>query len=122
MLLKVFPISTGGGWAAAPVGVPGFLPVTVASVPTPYSELSTLDWALFTPADAADTVTTSPTPRARPSAMKTAWRIRRRSSRRRYVRKNIGYSSVVRPANGLFVGRRTASRYTDREVTARLAQ
>src|SRR5580693_1405570 len=68
---------------ALPVfGGPGAAPVTVTSVPTPYSALSTSDWAFFTPADAAATVTTRPTPRARPSAMKIAWRIRRRSSRR----------------------------------------
>src|SRR5579875_1867050 len=70
-------------------GSRGAAPVTVTSAPTPYSALSTPDWALFTPAEAAATVTTSPTPRARPSAMKMAWRIRRRSSRRRYVTKNI---------------------------------
>src|SRR5580693_5267266 len=67
-----------GGWPFAE----GFLgcgasPVTVTSVPTPYSEASTLDSAFFTPAEAALTVT------------KIAWRIRRRSSRRRYVAKNI---------------------------------
>src|SRR5580700_1075229 len=73
-----------GGWPFAE----GFLgcgasPVTVTSVPTPYSEASTLDSAFFTPAEAALTVT------ARPKATKIAWRIRRRSSRRRYVAKNI---------------------------------
>ena len=57
--------------------------VTVTSVPTPYSACSTVPWAFLTPADAAVTVITRPTPRARPSAMKTAWRMRRRSSRRR---------------------------------------
>src|SRR5215469_8295328 len=70
-------------------GGPGLAPVTVTSVPTPYSELSTSAWAFFTPAEAAFTVTTRPTPSARPSAMKMAWRIRRRSSRRRYVTKNM---------------------------------
>ena len=57
--------------------------VTVTSVPTPYSACSTVPWAFLTPADAAVTVMTRPTPRARPSAMNTAWRIRRRSSRRK---------------------------------------
>jgi hypothetical protein len=57
--------------------------VTVTSVPTPYSACSTVPWAFLTPADAAVTVITRPTPRARPSAMNTAWRMRRRSSRRR---------------------------------------
>ncbi len=57
--------------------------VTVTSVPTPYSACSTVPWAFLTPADAAVTVITRPTPRARPSAMKMAWRMRRRSSRRR---------------------------------------
>ena len=61
----------------------GGLPVTVTSVPTPYSDFSTSDWAFFTPADAAVTVTTRPIPSARPSAMKMACRILRRSSRRR---------------------------------------
>src|SRR5271156_4120923 len=79
-----------GGWPFAE----GFLacgasPVTVTSVPTPYSEASTLDSAFFTPAEAALTVTTRPIPTARPKATKIAWRIRRRSSRRRYVAKNI---------------------------------
>src|ERR1700733_13938454 len=79
-----------GGWPF----VDGFLacgasPVTVTSVPTPYSEASTLDSAFFTPAEAALTVTTRPIPTARPKATKIAWRIRRRSSRRRYVAKNI---------------------------------
>src|SRR5580700_2130048 len=79
-----------GGWPFAE----GFLgcgasPVTVTSVPTPYSEASTLDSAFFTPAEAALTVTTRPIPTARPRATKIAWRIRRRSSRRRYVTKNI---------------------------------
>jgi hypothetical protein len=55
--------------------------VTVTSVPTPYSACSTVPWAFLTPAEAAVTVMTKPTPRARPSAMKTACRIRRRSSR-----------------------------------------
>src|SRR6202034_2455953 len=78
------------GW---PLAV-GFLacgasPVTVTSVPTPYSEASTLDSAFFTPAEAALTVTTRPIPTARPKATKIAWRIRRRRSRRRYVAKNI---------------------------------
>jgi hypothetical protein len=57
-------------------------PVTVTVVAAPYSVRSTLDCALATAAESAATVTTSPTPRARPSAMKMAWRIRRRSSRR----------------------------------------
>ena len=57
--------------------------VTVTSVPTPYSEWSTAAWASLTPEDAAVTVITKPIPRARPRAMKIAWRIRRRSSRRR---------------------------------------
>lgn len=56
-------------------------PVTVTVVAAPYSARSTLDCALVTPAEAAATVTTSPTPRARPSATKMAWRIRRRNSR-----------------------------------------
>ncbi len=57
--------------------------VTVMSVPTPYSECRTLPWASFTPDAAAVTVMTSPMPTARPRAMKTACRIRRRSSRPR---------------------------------------
>ncbi len=57
--------------------------VTVTSVPTPYSACSTVPWAFLTPADAAVTVITRPTPRARPSVMKTAWRMRPRSSRRK---------------------------------------
>ncbi len=57
--------------------------VTVMSVPTPYSECSTVAWASLTPEDAAVTVITRPIPRARPRAMKIAWRIRRRNSRRR---------------------------------------
>ena len=48
-----------------------------------------MDWAFLTPADAAVTVITSPIPSARPTAIKMAWRARRRSSRQRYV-KNIG--------------------------------
>jgi len=65
------------------LGGPGAAPVTVTSVPTPYSPCSTADWAFFTPFEVAITVTTRPTPTARPSAMKMACRIRRRSSRRR---------------------------------------
>ncbi len=57
--------------------------VTVMSVPTPYSECSTVPWAFLTPEDAAVTVITKPIPRARPRAMNIAWRIRRRNSRRR---------------------------------------
>jgi hypothetical protein len=57
-------------------------PVTVTVVACPYSVLSTLSCARAIPAEAAATVTTSPTPRARPSATKMAWRIRRRNSRR----------------------------------------
>src|SRR5215469_9053892 len=57
--------------------------VTVTFVPTPYSELSTSPWAFFTPEEAAVTVITRPIPNARPRAMTTDWRIRRRSSRRR---------------------------------------
>ncbi len=45
--------------------------VTVMSVPTPYSECSTVAWASLTPADAAVTVMTKPIPRARPRAIKT---------------------------------------------------
>ncbi len=57
--------------------------VTVTSVPTPYSECSTVAWASLTPEAAAVTVITKPIPSARPRAMKIAWRIRRRNSRRR---------------------------------------
>ena len=57
--------------------------VTVMSVPTPYSECSTVAWAFLTPEEAAITVITKPIPRARPRAMKIAWRILRRNSRRR---------------------------------------
>ena len=57
--------------------------VTVRSVPTPYSECSTVACASCTPAEAAATVMTNPTPRASPSAITMAWRLRRRSSRRR---------------------------------------
>ena len=46
--------------------------VTVMSVPTPYSECRTDDWAFLTPADAAVTVITRPIPKARPTAMKMA--------------------------------------------------
>src|ERR1700683_1525865 len=74
----------------------GASPVTVTSVPTPYSEASTLDSAFFTPAEAALTVTTRPIPTARPEATKIAWRIRRRSSRRRYVAKNISLLSAMK--------------------------
>ena len=63
------------------LGGPGAAPVTVTSVPTPYSPCSTADWAFFTPADAATTVMTRPTPTASPSEIKTACRILRRSSR-----------------------------------------
>ena len=55
--------------------------VTVMSVPTPYSVCSTVACESLTPFEAAVTVITRPTPSARPSAMRTAWRIRRRSSR-----------------------------------------
>ena len=57
--------------------------VTVTSVPTPYSAFSTVPWAFLTPVAAAVTVITRPMPRARPSAMNTAWRMRPRSSRRK---------------------------------------
>ena len=57
--------------------------VTVTSVPTPYSACSTVPWAFLTPEAAAVTVITRPIPSAMPSAMNTAWRMRRRSSRRR---------------------------------------
>ncbi len=57
--------------------------VTVMSVPTPYSVCSTVACESLTPSEAAVTVITRPTPSARPSAMSTAWRIRRRSSRQR---------------------------------------
>ena len=60
--------------------------VTVAAVPTPYRFCSTVPCAALTPADAAVTVMTRPIPRARPREMKMAWRFRRRSSRRRYVK------------------------------------
>ena len=60
--------------------------VTVAAVPTPYRFCSTVACAFLTPDDAAVTVITRPMPRARPREMKMAWRIRRRSSRRRYVK------------------------------------
>src|SRR5580704_12921262 len=79
-----------GGWPFADRFLAcGASPVMGTSVPTPYSEASTLDSAFFTPAEAALTVTTRPIPTARPKATKIAWRIRRRSSRRRYVAKNI---------------------------------
>ena len=71
------------GGVVPALGGPGAAPVTVTSVPTPYSELSTSAWAFFTPDEAAVTTTTRPIPTARPSAMNTACRILRRSSRRR---------------------------------------
>ena len=46
--------------------------VTVMSVPTPYSECSTVAWAFLTPDDAAVTVITKPIPSARPRAMRIA--------------------------------------------------
>ena len=46
--------------------------VTVRSVPTPYSEWSTVAWASLTPDEAAVTVITNPIPRASPRAMKIA--------------------------------------------------
>ncbi len=58
--------------------------VTVADVPTPYRFCSTVACAALTPDDAAFTVMTGPIPRARPTEMKMAWRIRRRNSRRRW--------------------------------------
>src|SRR5260221_8109613 len=54
------------------LGGPGAAPVTVTSVPTPYSELSTSAWAFFTPAEAAVTVTTRPIPSARRSEEHTS--------------------------------------------------
>jgi len=66
--------------------------VTVISVPTPNSAPSTLPWAALTPDDSAVTVTTRPMPKASPRAVTTACRIRRRSSRRRYVKKNTATS------------------------------
>jgi hypothetical protein len=78
------PEPLAGGW------------VTVMSVPTPYSVCSTVACEAVTPAEAAVTVITRPTPSARPSAMRTAWRRRRRSSRQRYV-KNMGRLLESRP-------------------------
>ena len=73
-----------GGWPPLEGGdKDGAGPVTVTLVPAPYSELSTSASAFFTPAEAELTVTTRPIPTARPRATKIAWRIRRRSSRRR---------------------------------------
>ena len=66
----------------APFGGVGLV-VTVTSVPMPYSALSTLACAAFTPDDAPITVMTRPIPMARPMAMKIACRILRRSSRLR---------------------------------------
>jgi hypothetical protein len=83
------PLPGGGtttdwpGDASRGLAEPTTAPVTVTSVPTPYSAPSTPDSALATPAEAADTVTTRPTPTARPSATITAWRILQLSSRRR---------------------------------------
>ena len=65
-----------------PVPAVGVL-VTVMSVPAPYSECSTLACAFLTPDDTDVTTITRPMPRARPTAIIMAWRIRRRSSRRR---------------------------------------
>ena len=45
----------------------GALPVTVMSVPTPYSDFSTSAWAFLTPAEAAVTVTTRPIPARDPA-------------------------------------------------------
>ena len=53
---------------------------TVMSVPTPYSDWSTWSCALPTPSAYAVTATTSATPTARPRAVSSAWRCRRRSS------------------------------------------
>jgi hypothetical protein len=54
--------------------------VTVTSVPIPYSECSTVACAVLTPAAAAVTVSTVPTPTASPAALSNACRERRRSS------------------------------------------
>ena len=61
-----------GGWPFEGLLAVGASPVTVTSVPTPYSEASTLDSAFFTPAEAALTVTTWPIPTARPIAASRA--------------------------------------------------
>ena len=71
--VRLVPDPCFGGW------------VTVRSVPTPYSEFRTDTCAFCTPAAAEVTVITSPIPSASPSATNTAWRMRRRSSRRRYI-------------------------------------
>ena len=57
--------------------------VTVMSVPTPNRAPRTLPCALRTPEDSAVTVITRAMPRASPTAITTACRILRRSSRRR---------------------------------------
>src|SRR5215469_8234234 len=97
VLLPPPPLPVFGGDGAGPV--------TVTSVPTPYSPLRTPAWAFLTPAEAAVTVMTSPTPTASPSAMKIACLRRRRSSLARYVKKNMpplygpaGCAAVTRPA------------------------
>ncbi len=83
VLLKLLVISCRI-WnpAGAPLPLAAAL-VTVMSVPTPYRACSTVPWASWMPDDAAVTVMTRPTPTARPRLMRTAWRSRRRSSRRR---------------------------------------
>ena len=67
LTLLPLPPVPGLAWLAD-----GACPVTVMSVPTPYSPLRTPAWAFFTPAEAAVTVMTRPTPTASPSAMKIA--------------------------------------------------
>ncbi len=89
-------------WPRNPNAPPPPLPavgvlVTVMSVPVPYSACSTLAWAFLTPDDTEVTTMTRPIPRARPTATMIAWRIRRRSSRRRYVR-NIWAPTYAEPA------------------------
>ncbi len=54
--------------------------VTDMSVPTPVSGLSTFAWAWSRPVVRAVTVTTRPTPTARPSAVSSVLPLRRRSS------------------------------------------
>jgi len=79
------PVEPRNPNAPPPLPAVGVL-VTVMSVPSPYSACRTLAWAFFTPDDTDVTTMTRPIPMAKPTATIIAWRIRRRSSRRRYVR------------------------------------
>jgi hypothetical protein len=94
LVLELLPLLVRELWASPCAGEKSIGRVTDMSVPTPVSGSRIFACARSSPVESALTVTTRPTPRPSPSAVRMVRPLRRRSSESMYVRKNMARSKA----------------------------